>query len=50
MPELPIIVIKMSFTRIGRFHVESLIVLGCFTDFVSLFQWLVLTADRHIPV
>ena len=50
MPQLPIIVIKMSFTRIGRFRVESLIVLGCFADLVSLFQWFVLTADRRIPV
>jgi len=50
MPELPIIVIKMSFTRIGRFRMESLIVLGCFADLASLFQWLVLVADRRIPV
>jgi hypothetical protein len=50
MPELPIIVIEMSCTRFGRFRMESLILLGCFADFASLFQWLVLAADRLHPV
>jgi hypothetical protein len=50
MLELPIIVIKASFTRIGCFEIDSRTTFWCFGVFKSFFERLVFAADRRHPV
>jgi len=49
MLELPIIVIKASFTRIGCFEIESRTAFGCFGVFKGFFERLVFAAGRMRP-